>query len=190
MKNMLKMVVVLSFLCAFSGLALSSLKDLTAPLIEEQVLLNVQGPAVVTVFPRAENQPIAERQKFSVDGREITVFPSRNGGKLTGIALEQFGKGYGGDIGVVVGFNVHNDTLAGIGITTLKETPGLGMRVTEPGFGAQFVDMKPPAGLKSDGGAVDGISGATISSKGVVSAVNDAVVLYGKLKEQLLQTWK
>ena len=190
MKNMLKMVVVLSFLCAFSGLALSSLKNLTAPLIEEQVLQNVQGPAVVTVFPRAENQPIAERRKFTVDGSEITVFPSMNGGKLTGVALERFGKGYGGDIGVVVGFNLHNDTLAGIGITTLKETPGLGMRVTEPAFGAQFVDMKPPAGLKSDGGAVDGISGATISSKGVVSAVNDAMALYGKLKGQLLQAWQ
>ena len=106
-----------------------------------------------------------------------------------GVALEAKGKGYGGDVGVMVGFNVANDTLAGIGTTTLKETPGLGMRIAEPGFTGQFRGIAAPVGLKSQGGSIDGISGATISSSGAVTAVNLAAEAYKALKPEILKTW-
>ena len=105
------------------------------------------------------------------------------------LAEEAKGKGYGGDVGVMVGFNVANDTLAGIGTTTLKETPGLGMRIAEPGFTGQFRGIAAPVGLKSQGGSIDGISGATISSSGAVTAVNLAAEAYKALKPEILKTW-
>ena len=163
MADILRMIVVLSALCGLSGFALSYLKMVTAPVIEEQVLTYVQGPAIAGVFTDIDNQPIADRKAFETEKGRVLVFPAMRDGKLVGVALEAKGKGYGGDVGVMVGFNVANDTLAGIGTTTLKETPGLGMRIAEPGFTGQFRGIAAPVGLKSQGGSIDGISGATIS---------------------------
>ena len=114
---------------------------------------------------------------------------TKRGGKLVGVAIEEHGAGYGGPIGVLVGFNVANDTLAGIGTTQLSETPGLGMRVKEPSFREQFAGAKLPVKLSAQGGSIDGISGATISSKGVIEAVEKADALYKKLKPELVQFW-
>ena len=191
MKSMIQMVAVLSLLCGLAGFSLSYLKMTTASLIESQVLTFVQGPAILDVFKGADNSPIAERRAFTLkDGRSINVFPAMKGGKLYGVALEAFGQGYGGDIGVAVGFNIHTDTLAGIGITTMKETAGIGTRLQEPDFLGQFPEKSLPVKLKSDGGEIDAISGATVSSRGALAAVANAVAIYQEIKPLLLETWK
>ena len=64
MADILRMIVVLSALCGLSGFALSYLKMVTAPVIEEQVLTYVQGPAIAGVFTDIDNQPIADRKAF------------------------------------------------------------------------------------------------------------------------------
>ena len=128
MLAIIRMIVVLSSICGLSGFALSYLKISTAPRIEEQVLTYVQGPAILRVFANIDNSPIAERKTFTLDGAKVTVFPGKKDGKLVAVALEHFGKGFGGDVGVMVGYDVNRDTLTGIGITTMKETPGLGTR--------------------------------------------------------------
>ena len=190
MGDILRMIVVLSALCGLSGFALSYLKMVTAPGIEEQVLTYVQGPAIHRVFTGLDNNPIADRKAFSLpDGREVRVFPARRGGLLVGVAIEDKGKGYGGEVGVMVGFNVADDTLAGIGTTELKETPGLGVRIAEPGFTGQFVGKPLPVALKAQGGGIDAVSGATISSAGAVTAVNNAAAVYKALKAEILTTW-
>lgn len=190
MGDIIRMIVVLSALCGLSGFALSYLKMVTAPGIEEQVLTYVQGPAIKRVFATMENDPIADRMNFSLpDGRRIYVFPAMQGGKLVGVAIEDMGKGYGGDVGVMVGFNVADDSLAGIGTTSLKETPGLGMRIAEPAFTGQFVGTGLPVALKAQGGSIDAVSGATISSSGAVTAVNNAAQVYKALKPEILKKW-
>lgn len=186
----LRMIVVLSAICGLAGFALSYLKMVTAPRIEEQVLTYVQKPALLRVFPDADNDPIAERKNFGLpDGGTITVFPARKDGKLVGVALENFGKGFGGDIGVMVGFDVRRDALMGIGVTTMKETPGLGTRIAEPTFTKQFVGAPPAVALTSQGGGIDAVSGATISSAGAVTAVGGAAKIYAALKDEILKAW-
>lgn len=113
MADILRMIVVLSALCGLSGFALSYLKMVTTPVIEEQVLTYVQGPAIAGVFTDIDNQPIADRKAFETEKGRVLVFPAMRDGKLVGVALEAKGKGYGGDVGVMVGFNVANDTLGG-----------------------------------------------------------------------------
>ena len=117
MLAIIRMIVVLSSICGLSGFALSYLKISTAPRIEEQVLTYVQGPAILKVFADIDNSPIAERKTFTLDGAKVTVFPGKKDGKLVAVALEHFGKGFGGDVGVMVGYDVNRDTLTGIGIT-------------------------------------------------------------------------
>ena len=191
MKSILQMVIVLSLLCGSAGLCLSYLKMTTAESIENQVLTFVQGPAILDVFKTADNSPIADRKTFTLkDGRTVKVFPSLKKGRLEGVAIEQFGTGYGGPLGVVVGFNIHNDTLHGIGITTNKETAGIGTKVQEPAFRKQFPGKAIPVKLSRDGGEIDAISGATVSSVGGMAAIGNAETIYQELKPLLLETWK
>ena len=111
-------------------------------------------------------------------------------GKLVAVALEHFGKGFGGDVGVMVGYDVNRDTLTGIGITTMKETPGLGTRVADPAFTGQFTGKPADARLKSQGGDIDAVSGATISSIGVVTALGNAAKVYAALKPEIVKAWQ
>lgn len=189
MKSIVRMIAVLSLLCALSGFVLSYLKITTAPRIEEQVLNYVQGPALAHVFPDAENSPLIERHAFTLDGRDIIVFPAKKDGKLYGVALENSAAGFGGDLGVMVGFDTARDALLGIGITTMKETPGIGTNVAEPSFTNQFRGLGLPVGLSSQGGNVDAVSGATVSSTGAVNAIRKATDDYQALKEQILAQW-
>ncbi len=190
MREILSMIIVLSAICGASGFALSYLKESTAPIIENQVLTYVQGPAIKRVFPAADNDPIAERKTFSADGQKLVVFPYKQGGALVGVAFESKGKGYGGDIGVMVGFDLARDTLLGIGVTEMKETPGLGSLVGEPKFSNQFAGKPLEVDLKSKGGNIDAVSGATISSTGTVAAVQAAAKTYKDLKAELQKNWQ
>lgn len=190
MREILSMIIVLSAICTASGLSLAYLKQTTEPIIEAQVLTYVQGPAIANVYPAAENNPINDRQSFELEGRKIMIFPYKQGGKLQGVALEASGGGYGGDIGVMVGFNMTNDSLLGISVTQMKETPGLGTKIAESKFSGQFKGSSFNVDLKSKGGNIDAVSGATISSTGAVTAVQAAVKDFEALKSQIQQTWQ
>ncbi|MFI3270525.1 MAG: FMN-binding protein [Pseudomonadota bacterium] len=190
MGDIIRMIVVLSCICGVSGFALSYLKMTTAPAIEEQVMTYVQGPAIHSVFTDIDNDPIADRKKFSTaDGKEFTVFPGQKGGKLVGVCIEGFGTGFGGEIGVMVGFDVARDALMGIGITTMSETPGLGTVIAGKNFTSQFVGQGLDAKAKSQGGTLDTISGATISSNGAIAGLNKAAQIYTQLKPEIVKTW-
>ena len=192
MMELIRMVVVLSLLTGTAGLALSGLKVWTDPIIEGQVMTYVQGPALLQIFADADNDPIADRKKLpnpENPEEQIVVFPALKGGALQAVAIETSAGGFGGDIGVMVGIDVASDNLAGISITTHKETPGLGSRTAEPGFTRQFIGHGKDVALSSKGGDIDAVSGATISSTGVVEAVNKAVNLYAQLAGDIKKTW-
>jgi electron transport complex protein RnfG len=97
------------------------------------------------------------------------------------------GKGYGGNIGIMVAFNIEKDELAGIGVTTHSETPGLGARSkTDPSFRAQFKgkSINKPVKVRPEGGDIDALSGATVTSKGVCSGVNNSIEIYKKIRQK------
>jgi electron transport complex protein RnfG len=78
-------------------------------------------------------------------------------------------------------------------VTTHSETPGLGSRAkTEPGFSEQFkgLPIKEPFKVKADGGQIDAVSGATVSSRGVCSAVVDSADVYRRLKKEIIEKVK
>lgn len=190
MREMIKMIVVLSLICGLSGLTLATVRQATHPAIEEQVLTYVQGPALKQIFTDYDNNPVQDRKVFDLPDGKLTVFPAMKSGKLTGVAFETFGKGYGGPIGIMVGFSTDGARLEGIGITTLKETPGLGQRIVEPAFRDQFRNHTTQSvALTKSGGDIAAVSGATISSTGTVAAVNDAIKTFQQIKDKLQTAW-
>ncbi|OEU69004.1 MAG: electron transporter RnfG [Desulfovibrio sp. S3730MH75] len=191
MNEALKMIVVLSLICGLSGFTLATLKDATNDKIEEQVLTYVQGPAINDVLAGFDNSPVKDRKKFDIPGtdQQVTVFPALKDGKLFGVALETYAKGYGGNVGVMVGFNIDGVNLSGIGITTMKETPGIGSRVAKHGFTNQFNGHPAAVELSAKGGDINGIAGATISSTASVEAIKQAINIFGQIKPQLAAAW-
>ncbi|QJB57975.1 RnfABCDGE type electron transport complex subunit G [Pseudodesulfovibrio sp. zrk46] len=190
MRDMLKMVLVLSLICGISGLTLATVREATKNRIEEQVLTYVQGPALAQVFTDYNNNPVKDRKTFDTADGPITVFPALKDGKLTGVAFEQFSGGYGGPVGVMIGLSVDGSKVEGIGITTMKETPGLGARASEADYRDQFRNQ--PANdiaLTKDGGKIQAISGATITSVATVTAVNNAIKIFQQLKDKLPTAW-
>lgn len=93
-----------------------------------------------------------------------------------GYAFMTNGKGYGGKIGILVGMEIDR-ALRGIRIISHQETPGLGAKILNVDFLSQFAGLVPDQlVLARDGGAVDAITGATISSRAVAEGVAAGLV--------------
>jgi len=146
--------------------------------------------AVKEILKGATNDPILDRFKLKDGDVERIFFVGVFDGKPSAVAFETYGKGVGGDIGIMEGVDLKTDKLLGIGVTTHKETPGLGSRAKDdPKFRAQFkgLPINEPIKVKPDGGQVDAISGATITSRGVCAGLMAGNSSYKKLKSQILE---
>ncbi|WP_295153651.1 FMN-binding protein [uncultured Brachyspira sp.] len=107
----------------------------------------------------------------------------KSDGTVVGYAMLSSAGGYNGQIKVLVGFDADITKITDIVITEQAETPGLGAKVTETAFRNQFKDkssllslavvkgIKPEEAKEAE---IAAISGATISSSSVVTAVNSA----------------
>ncbi len=119
-----------------------------------------------------------EMSDFKFEDDLYTIFDNST---EIGYAFLATGVGYAGDIDVLVGLE-DATTLKGITVVSHQETPGLGDKIAESDFTNQFrgLDIDGVA-LRKDGGQVDGVTGATISSQAVVDAVREAAM--EKIKE-------
>jgi electron transport complex protein RnfG len=92
----------------------------------------------------------------------------------------------------MVGVNVNEDKLIGLGVTSHNETPGLGARAkTDASFAEQFKGL--PAGeikVTKDGGKINALSGATITSRAVCVGATEAANVYQRLKPQIEEKLK
>jgi len=188
MGEMIKMVVVLTFLSSFSGGLLAYVKENTAERIEDQVLQLVKGPTVRGIFKDAENDPLADRFSIEHDKMKLDFFVAKIDGKIQTVAFETSGKGYGGDVGLMVAVDVATGKIYGVGVTTHSETPGLGaMAKDDPAFTAQFTGQPILESIKvsGDGGTINALSGATITSRAVCTAASQAGEIYKSLKPEI-----
>jgi Na+-transporting NADH:ubiquinone oxidoreductase subunit C len=99
----------------------------------------------------------------------------------TGRVLLESGAGLWGPIRAVVGFDVTHGRVTGIEFIEQGETPGLGARIEEDWFKAQFKGKKGPFTRLPEGtrsnreNEFDAITGATITSRAVEDILNRSV---------------
>ncbi len=188
-REYLKMIMVLTSIAMVCGFLLSAVKTFTYEKIQEQILVNVKGPALKNVLSKSTNDPIEDRMTINIDGIEYVVFIGKKGEKISAVAYESEGAGFGGKIVIMVGINFEISTISGIGILTHQETPGLGSRIRETSFTDRFKgrSTNDTFRVKKDKGVIDAISGATNSSRGVCSAVEKGAALFTKIKEEILK---
>ncbi len=193
MREIIKLLAIVLIFSAVSGGLLAALHGGTLERIEYQELLYVRGPALKQVMQGSSNDPLTDRFKLKNGEEEMAFFVGVFDGKANVVAFESFGKGYEDEIGVIVGVNLETDKIVGIGITTNKETPGVGKRIeTDSGFQSQFVGLsiKDPFKIRGDGGQVDAVSGASFSSRGVCGALTASAEIYMRLKADILEKMK
>ena len=83
--------------------------------------------------------------------------------------------GYGGDITLMVGFKKDKKTVISYKVLAASETPGLGMKLKTPEFADQFRGKDGSSlKVKKDGGEIEAITSATITSRAVCKAIADA----------------
>ncbi len=195
-KSMLKDAGILFAITLLAGLMLGFVYELTKEPIRLQEEKAVQE-ACQAVFAEASSFdtlkyiPTVElAEVLAKDGVEIgTVYKASDAmGTVKGYVVETTSsEGYGGDITLYAGIT-NEGVLNGISILTIAETPGLGMNA-ESVLVPQFVNVEATVFTYTKTGStseseIDAISGATVTTKAVVNAVNGAVRV---VTEELLE---
>jgi Na+-translocating ferredoxin:NAD+ oxidoreductase subunit G len=141
----------------------------------EVAVLNKKLEAIKQVVPEFNNNPNDESYKLPTgEGDSLVVYPARKDNVIVGYAINTYSKnGFSGNISLMTGFKP-DGTIINISVLEQKETPGLGTKMAEPKFKNQFSDNNPGQfrlKVKKDGGDVDAITAATISSRAFCDAV-------------------
>ena len=98
-------------------------------------------------------------------------------GEIIGYCVDANGYGYGSDaINILVGIGV-DGKVVDTKVIAHSETPGLGSKATEPSFLAQFAARSGSLAVTKDGGDIDAVAGATVSSRAITAGVSAALSL-------------
>lgn len=90
--------------------------------------------------------------------------------------------GFGGAIDMMVGVD-ENGGVTGVSVISHSETASLGANCTREDFRAQFVGASDALAVKKDGGTIDALTGATVTSRAVTEGVNRALAFVGEVRK-------
>ena len=188
--TLINMLVALLVIAAVSGGVLGLVYGVTKDAIAE-VDQKKNEAAIQAVLPlEGEITYKADTLSYDYEGTTLT-FPCNlaydANGNFQGAAVKTNEGGFGGKIDMMVGF-LADGTIKGTSVLSHSETPGLGANMTGK-FDDQFVN-KNPADFKltvsKDGGDVDAITAATITSRAFSKAVDKAYKAFEANKAQFM----
>jgi electron transport complex protein RnfG len=179
--TLLTMSLVLLLIASVSSALLAYVYKLTKEPIE---LANKKKKieALSQVLPEFDNSPIDESFKIAAGENEdsLVCYPGTKNGQVVGIAIESYtDKGFSGHFTVMIGFEP-DGTIYNTMMLEHHETPGLGDKADKEksDWSNQFNGKNPAEGYKlqvtKDGGDVDAITAATITSRAYTDAVERA----------------
>lgn len=169
-------------LCAITlvvALALGAVNAVTAGPIAEQNAQKIKD-SLENVMPGAESEQIdvTEGTTVTTETKNATSVTILSAYKMTkdgadaGYCVEVGPTGFGGAVDTMVGIDSDGKVTGISVISASSETPGLGARSTEPEFQAQFAgQVGTEVAVAKDGGSIDALTGATITSRAVSEGV-------------------
>lgn len=183
-KEILMPIVVLLIICVGVTAILAIVNGITAEPIAQQSEAKAQQARAV-VLPTADTYE--EVEGVDVDGVQDCYKGIANG-KTVGYTFTTTANGYGGAIEVMVGIDSQSGEISGVSILSQSETPGLGANAVNSSFTDQYKqEAKEITVIKNaapQDGEVEALTGATITSKAVTNAVNQAVTAYETLAKE------
>ena len=184
-----RLVIVLTCISLLAALALTGVYALTKGPIEQGQLEKKQK-ALQAVLPDYEGS-VRDTVIVDADNEEIPVHLAiGKDGELCGAGIETYTKkAFAGRFDLMVGFDAEG-TIVNTEVIKAGETPGLGDKINKDkdgnGWALQFNHQNPAdfkLVVRKDGGDVDAITAATISSRAYCDAVQRAYDIFMKVKE-------
>ena len=174
-----KLTLTLLGICAVVALLLGIVNQVTAPIIAE-IQAEKTAAAMSQVLPAEEYQPV------ETDYPNVTAMNrALSGGETVGYVVEVTASGFGGTMSMVVGVDV-DGAVTGVSVTDHSETANIGTKVVDDqAVLDRFIGMSHADGeitVNSGSNRFDGVSGATVSSKGVTAGVNTALAAVAEQK--------
>ena len=177
--TLFNMVAVLFTVTLIASAGVGAVNMITADAIAEANAA-ATTQAVANVLPAFENTEVSEQ---TIDDMPIKVYTATNSGEKVGYAVESMTKsGFGGVIRLMVGFAPDGQIL-NVNVLQQAETPGLGTKMADEDNAllnsikdkkAWEIEFK----VKKDGGELDALTAATISSRAYYEAVERAYQAY------------
>lgn len=182
----LGMLTSLLIITLVSGFSLGFINDITkGP--KEKAKLERKINAIKLVLPTFTSNPVndqilikSEKAKDSVE-----IYPAYENSDLVGVAvIGSTEKGFSGLIKIMVGF-LPDGTIKNIEVVEQKETPGLGTKMKGENFIKQFRGKNSLSNIllvTKDGGEIDALTGATITTRAFCEAVQMAHEIFEENK--------
>ncbi len=177
MKSTMRLLVTLTLIAASMGALLALVHQLTADPIAAS-MLNSKIEALTEILPDFDNNPLDTEEEKDIDGTHIRMYTATRNGAPAGKAVEtRTADGFSGEIVVMVGFGT-DGAVTGYRILQHAETPGLGAKADkwfcDPTGHRSIIGSREMLKVSKDGGEIDGITAATITSRAFLDAVNKA----------------
>lgn len=182
MKQTIKLITTLTLTCLGAGLLLAWVRETTREPIRQAAMRQLQE-AIRQVIPETGTSPETLLLVDPADGstNEVHVVFDRQG-EWRALAIQACtDSGYSGQISLMAGFARDLEgqlTLSGIYVLRHAETPGLGAKIQDPDFRRHLAGRKVHSTtwkVEGDGGDIQAITAATVSSRAVLSALRQAI---------------
>ncbi|MFL1406405.1 electron transport complex subunit RsxG [Marinobacter sp. M1N3S26] len=190
----------LGLFAIITGGTIALTQQLTRDRIQEQVARG-EAAALYEIIPESEHDndllqdtvTLPPGDRLAIDGA-LNGWVARRDGEPVGLILPAVAPdGYSGDIHLLVGINLKGEVL-GVRVTSHRETPGLGDRVELRksnwvlSFEGRSLDNPEPRNwnVKKNGGVFDQFTGATITPRAVVKAVQHTLMYFREHRDAIL----
>ncbi len=185
--SLLNMFLSLALICIVVGGVLAGVNELTQEPIEASKKAKLEN-AIKEVVPEFTNFPVEDAYFAHISEKDsLKIYPAKKQGEVIALAVESNTmKGFSGEVKIIVGIDKENKVI-NYAVLQHAETPGLGDKM-----GVWFKTDKNKQSIigkdlskgelkvSKDGGEVDAITAATISSRAFLDAVNRAYLATSK----------
>ena len=164
---MVRLTVTLFAISAICALLLGLMNMATKDRID-QVAAEKKAAAMAAVLSADSYEPV------DYTGTDATIDEMYRAGDAGWVVQVSPGGSFSGDLTIMVGVN-RDLTVSGVEIVSSGETSGLGANAKKPVFREQFIGLSGTVAVTKDGGVIDALTGATITSRAVSAGVTSAL---------------
>jgi len=171
--GMARLVITLFAISAICAALLGLVDSITGPRIEAAEKAKLEA-AMAAVLPADSYTPV------EYTGADATIESIQKAGDAGYVVQVSPAGSFSGTLTIMVGVNSDN-TVSGVEIVKSAETAGLGANAKKDWFREQFIGKTGVIQVTKDGGEIDALTGATITSRCVSSGVTSAVAAVAEL---------
>lgn len=165
-----RLVIVLFLIAAITALCLGLVDYITRDRIAG-IKADKTAAAMSEVMPGSYTFQEVETETADP---VVGIYAANSGANTYGFVAEVVIAGSQGDIDMLVGVDL-NGSVTGVAIVDMSETAGLGDNASKAEWRAQFVGASGELAVSKDGGTIDALTGATVTSRAVTNGVNAAI---------------